>query len=101
MLTVDAYLLNGHKPSSNVGRIVDMYLSTCPGVVLRKIIINSRADLMSVYKKDGVKTLPTVDVPGQIVQRKRKRVLLTDAEEVEKWCKETVRQIDSANRRRR
>jgi len=101
VLTVDAYLLNGHVPSSNVGRIVDMYLATCPGVVLRKITINSRSDMMSVYKKDGIKNLPTVDVPGEIVQRRRKRILLTDPEEIEKWCKETVRQIDSANRRRR
>jgi hypothetical protein len=40
-------------------------------------------------------------VPGEVVHGKKRRVFLTEAEEIEKWCRETVRSMDSANRRRR
>jgi hypothetical protein len=101
VLTVELYLLNGHTPSANVGRIVDLYLKSCPGVVLRRNVIKSRQELQEVMGKRKVKDVPALDVPGEFVHGKRKRLLLTDAEEIEKWCKETVQQIDSANRGRR
>jgi hypothetical protein len=100
VITVDVYLLNGHAPSANVGRLVDLYLRSCPGVIVRKTLIQSREDLMRSMSKDRVEHVPCIEVPGEVVAKRKKRRFISDEKEIEQWCKETVRQVDSANRRR-
>lgn len=101
MITVDLYLLNGHAPSANVGRIVDLYLGSCPGVIVRKMTIKSRGHLLEAMGKHKVPSVPSLEVPGEVVHGKKSRAFLTDAEDIEKWCRETVQTIDRANRGRR
>ena len=101
MITVDVYLLNGHAPSANIGRLVDLYLETCPGIILRKTTVQSRAQLMEAMGKRKLPTIPCIEVPGEIVHGKRKREFLTSEEDIEKWCRSTVQTIDRANRGRR
>jgi hypothetical protein len=101
MITVDLYVLNGHAPSANIGRIVDLYLGSCPGVILRKTTVNSRAELMDVMGRRKVPAVPSLEVPGDLVHGRKQRKFISDQKDIEDWCRETVQQIDSANRGRR
>jgi len=92
VITVDVFLLNGHGPSANVKGIVDLYLDSCPGVVLRKQTVQSRKDLAYMLYKNKLKNLPAL--------KHGKEVLYLQTE-IEKFCKELVQRVDPVNRRRK
>jgi len=92
MITVDVFLLNGHAPSANVLGIVDLYLDSCPGVVLRKQTVQSRKDLAYMLYKHKLKNLPAL---------KHGKEVLYKQTEIEQFCKELVQQMSPVNRRKR
>ena len=72
-----------------------------PGVVVRKQVAKTRADVQDMIRKTKIKSLPAMDVPGKMVRGVRQREILTDPVEIEEFCKETVRQAYSDGRKRR
>jgi hypothetical protein len=88
VISIDLYILKGHRPSDRADELVDFYLAIADGIVVNRTHIISTAHLMDVLRRRKIADLPALDVPS--VYGRKAREMVVGLEAIEKWCKENA-----------
>ena len=88
MISLDLYLLDGHRPSGRAEELVEFYLDNADGITVNRTHVVSTAHLVEVLRRQKIADLPAMDVPGKFTRSPRVMVVGVDA--IEEWCKENA-----------
>ena len=88
MISLDLYLLDGHRPSERAEELAAFYLDNADGITVNRTRVVSTAHLVEVLRRQKIADLPAMDVPGGYVLGRRKRNMVVGVDAIEEWCKE-------------
>jgi hypothetical protein len=87
MISIDLYLLNSHLPSTKADELASFWLDNADGVIVNRTRIVSTFHLVEVLRRLKIADIPAMDVPGEVVMGKRKRVVVVGLKDIEEWCR--------------
>ena len=96
VISVELFLLAGHRPSDRADELVEFYLSNADGVRVSRTHIISTAHLVDILRRQKIADLPAMKVPttpykgAWSANARQYTTMLVGVNDIEKWCKENA-----------